>query len=208
MKYLFTPYAMWHIYENHFSKVFKELFPQEDSFRVFQSAKKEYKRIVLSIPQFDRDDDMNIIILNASVLISIYKNMKTKPSIEEVTKFYEISMLDSIITRIHMRNMNVFSNKYQNKLRNSAEKSNKRDNPFAWKYKYEAGKDISLFSAYYYQCGICKLASVENVKEIVPALCAFDYPMAKLMGSEFQRSMTLAKGGECCDCHYQKKTNG
>lgn len=45
-----------------------------------------------------------------------------------------------------------------------------------------------------------------NLEEYIPAMCAFDYDMAKLNNTEFSRQYTLASGGPYCDCHY--KHNG
>jgi hypothetical protein len=204
MKYLVLPYAMWSIYSRHFAAQLARMLPHENQVRVMQAAKKDYKRIVSSIPDFDADDDMRMTILNAALFISIYKNLEEKPDVEIAKGYYSASMLDSFITRFFFKNKGLFTAKYQEKLRASAEKSMSRNNPFTWKYAYKAGDDIDSFSAYYYQCGICRLAGMEHVTEVVPALCAFDYPMAGLMGSSFHRDTTLASGGDRCDCRYAK----
>lgn len=195
---------MWSVYRGHFARQMDRMFPHENKIHVMRAAKKDYKRIVSAIPEFDKDDTMKMTIINAALFISIYKNLKKKPDIELAKSYYSASMLDSFLTRFFFTKMDIFSANYQRKLRANAEKSKARNNPFTWKYAYKAGDDINSFSAYYYECGICKLADVENAAEIIPALCAFDYPMAGLMGSSFHRDMTLASGGDCCDCNYAK----
>lgn len=44
-----------------------------------------------------------------------------------------------------------------------------------------------------------------GIPEATPALCRYDYGMAKLTNTVFTREQTLAGGGTMCDCHYQKK---
>ncbi|QNK40651.1 L-2-amino-thiazoline-4-carboxylic acid hydrolase [Caproicibacter fermentans] len=44
-----------------------------------------------------------------------------------------------------------------------------------------------------------------GISEITPVMCSYDYDMAGLGGSVFNRRHTLARGGLCRDCHYQKK---
>lgn len=66
-------------------------------------------------------------------------------------------------------------------------------------------QDLDVFNAIFDKCGIYELMKTLGISEITPAMCAYDYGMAKLTGSEFTRKYTLASGGPVCDCHYKKK---
>ncbi|HWR18757.1 MAG TPA: L-2-amino-thiazoline-4-carboxylic acid hydrolase, partial [Clostridia bacterium] len=55
------------------------------------------------------------------------------------------------------------------------------------------------------KCGIYNLMKDLGISEITPAMCAYDYSMAKITNTVFTREYTLASGGPVCDCHYQKK---
>jgi hypothetical protein len=204
MKYGILPSIMWRAYKGKFAGRMKRMFPRENPGAVMEGARRDYRRIVESIPEFDRDDGMKATILNASLFLSIYENMERKPEVGELREYYRASMMDSLVTRAYFGSTRLFTRRYQERLRSDAERSRNRDNPYAWKFSYEKGPSLDRFSAFYSQCGICRLAAAEEVREIVPALCAFDYPMAEMMGARFERKTTLASGGDRCDCHYAR----
>lgn len=67
------------------------------------------------------------------------------------------------------------------------------------------GPTVESFDAIFDQCGISHMMNQLGIPEATPALCRYDYGMAKLTNTVFTREQTLAGGGSVCDCHYQKK---
>lgn len=114
-------------------------------------------------------------------------------------------MNDCKISSFVLKHTKIFTRKYQDTLNKSGIKSEKATNPYTWRYKVIYGKDYNCFDAIFDKCGICNLYKDLGIFEIVPALCAYDYEMAKYYGSEFNRKMTLASGSKVCDCHYKKE---
>lgn len=99
-----------------------------------------------------------------------------------------------------------YTTKAQAKLAQQARDSAERlaVNPYTWCFTYEPGPDWNSYTANFTACGILHLLDTLGLGEYVPAMCTYDYDMAKLGGSIFTRKYTLAGGGPCCDCHYQK----
>lgn len=146
-----------------------------------------------------------INLLSASTFASIYLSLQNKPTIEQLTEYYETSMNDCFATKIVLKHNNNFSEKHQNNLNINALKSQKATNPFTWRYKFIRGENLDSFDAVFDKCGIYELMKTLGIPEITPAMCAYDYGMAKLTGTVFTRKYTLAGGGPVCDCHYKKK---
>lgn len=91
-------------------------------------------------------------------------------------------------------------------LKNQAKNSELQSNPYSWVFEIQDGENLNEYTATFKTCGICHLMKELNLEEYIPAMCAFDYDMAKLNNTEFSRQYTLASGGPYCDCHY--KHNG
>lgn len=170
-------------------------------------AKREYRAILADIPEFDRDDRFLVNILSAAMLAAVYLNLPEKPELPAMTKYYGSAMTENAVMGYFLEKQDHYTSKAQSQLARQAEKSQTRNNPYSWKFRYEAGPDINSYSAYFDTCGILHLLQKLGIPEVIPAMCAYDYDMAALGGSEFTREQTLAGGGACCDCHYRKKTN-
>lgn len=70
---------------------------------------------------------------------------------------------------------------------------------------YEEEETIDEFDAIFDRCGIWHMMKELGIPEATPALCRYDYGMAKETNTIFTREQTLAGGGSVCDCHYKKK---
>lgn len=86
-----------------------------------------------------------------------------------------------------------------------AAKSQLSSNPYTWRFKVHEGSTVESFDAIFDKCGIWHMMNQLGIPEATPALCRYDYGMAKLTNTVFTREQTLAGGGSVCDCHYQKK---
>ena len=202
MKYALLPKAMWAVFAPSFKREL-HLITDDAPQKIMTGAHKKYKEILSSIPEFDKDDRFIVNILSAAMLASVYLGLSKKPTLDAMTEYYERAS-DNFIMRRHLKNSNQFTEKYQQKLKMSAEKSRSRNNPYSWIFDYVPGKNIESFTANFYTCGICQLMNTLGIGEIIPAMCKYDYTMAKMSGTIFTREQTLASGGSCCDCHYKK----
>ncbi|ADK14831.1 MULTISPECIES: L-2-amino-thiazoline-4-carboxylic acid hydrolase [Clostridium] len=204
MKYGFFPRMMWFAFHGSFEKQL-HIMTGDDPKIVMKKAKIVYQRILEEIPEFDKNDKFIANILNAAMLAAVYMSLKEKTKLDDITTYYHKAMNESVIMKHFMKNQNKYSNEAQTKLAQQAKVSQSKTNPCTWKFRYEAGSDINSFYMYFDTCGICYLFQKLGISEITPAMCSYDYDMAKRGGSVLTRQYTLAKGGTCCDFHYQKK---
>ena len=204
MKYGFLPRAMWLVFRGSFQKQLSFL-TQQNSGMLIRKAKKSYRTILNTIPKFDRDDRFLVNILSASMLAAVYLNLPKKPVLSVMTNYYHNAMTQNAVMKIFLNRSDHYTAISQAKLKWEADASQKRANPYTWKFRYESGKNLNSFTAYFDTCGICCLFRKLGIAEIIPAMCTYDYDMAELGGTVFTRQYTLAGGGPYCDCHYCKK---
>lgn len=198
--------GMWVVFSPSFRKHLQLLgsAPEQRS-ELMKKAKRIYYEIVNKIPEYGKNDILFTTILSAAILASVYICLDKKPSVGELTSYYETANNDSIVMQIILKRTNVFSKKYQKKLKADAKKSQHTTNPYTWRYKFLAGPTSDSYAMLFDKCGIYNLMKDLGISEITPAMCAYDYGMAKITNTVFTREYTLASGGPVCDCHYQKK---
>lgn len=206
MNYFFLPMAMWNIFQKSFRGNLNFLGVENPS-EIMKQAKLKYREITGEIPPYGENDILPETILSAATLAAIYLSLPEKPDIAQVEEYYRRSMSGNKIMIAKLKSTKNFSKSYQKKLSKQAEKSQKATNPFTWRFKFYSGDSLDNFEADFDKCGICELFKYLGIGEITPALCAYDYEMAKYTNTVFTRKYTLASGGEMCDCHYRKKTN-
>jgi hypothetical protein len=194
--------AMWIL----FAPTFKKHLPiigVSDSNGVMGKAREKYRAIIEIIPPFGRNDVLILNLISAAEIAAIYLGLDPKPSCEKMKEYYGTSMDDSRIMRMYLRSINNYSEKYQKSLAKQAKVSQLSDNPYSWRFKFLPGKSLDTFDAVFDRCGIHHLFCTLGISEITPAMCAYDYGMAKWTNTIFTRENTLGSGGSVCDCHYR-----
>lgn len=204
MKNGVIPYSMWVLFAPTFRKHLPILGITEGK-SVMKRAKAKYRSIIKDIPSFGKNDILLVNLLSAAQIAAVYLSLDEKPPLEQMTEYYNLSMDDSRIMRIFLKSTDYYSVGYQKKLARQAEQSQLSDNPYSWRFKFFAGQSLDAFDAIFDRCGICRLFSDLGISEITPAMCRYDYGMAKWTKNVFTREYTLASGGRICDCHYKRK---
>ena len=206
MKIGLMPQTMWLCFRSSFARELNRM-SKDNPREVMAKARKRYKEIITTIPEFEKGDPLLINILSAAMLSSVYLELAEKPNLEQVTDFYHHAMTNNKVMKWFLKRGSKYTPKAQEKLKRQGEESVRRSekNPYTWCFRYEAGTNINNYSAVFTYCGILHLLQVLNIPEICPAMCTYDYDMAELSGSKFTRKYTLASGGPCCDCHWMKK---
>lgn len=206
MNMFFMPAAMWNIFEKSFKKNLY-IFEVGDEKKLMKKAKEKYKEIIRDIPPYGKNDILPETIMSAATLAAIYLSLPKKPDIEKVEEYYRRSMSGNRIMTARLTSTKNFSKGYQQSLSKQAERSQKATNPYTWRFKFYPGDSLDSFTAIFDKCGICELFKALGISDITPALCKYDYEMAKYTNTVFTREYTLASGGYVCDCHYQKKSS-
>lgn len=204
MKYGFMPKAMWEVFRKSFKRAIGEILPDEDAAAVMKRAKKEYKKILADVDEFDKDSPFVFNIYSCAMLSAVLLNLENKYDVETVRRYYSKAM-DNKIMRSHAKHSKAYTVKGREKIKKVAEDSLLRNNPYDWKLTVEDGETINEYTATFLTCGICYLMNKLGLGEYIPAMCAYDYDMAAMNNTEFYREYTLASGGKYCDCHYKHK---
>lgn len=202
MKMGLLPRGMWMLFQGSFAKRLPLLgVPMPD--HLMEKAKTRYREIIGSMEPFGENDALEMNILSAAMLAAVYLTLPEKPEVKAVERYYAAAM-DNAVMRLFLKRSNNYTAKYQSNLAASAQRSRRSTNLYSWRFVYTPGPTLDSFDAVFDHCGICHLFTKLGMKDIVPAMCAYDYTMAEKTGTVFTRQYTLAGGGPYCDCHYQK----
>lgn len=212
MKYKGMPSAMWLMYKKSFRKNLVSVlgYSDKDAERIAGAAKTRYKEIIEKIPEFEAEDRFKTNIVNCALLIAFLQSMDKRPTVEQLTDFYEKAMTMPVTEMFCKKAGKIkFTDKDIKAQRATAALRAGDRNEYSWTMDYIPYEDGSGYEARFYTCGICTLMKEYGFYDLVPAMCHLDYTMSRLGGaSEFVREYTLASGGPYCDCGYKKKNYG
>ena len=205
MKYGFFPKAMWKLFKKNYKKQLKLVLEEPSAGYVMSKAKIKYREIVETINEFDKGERFLFNILSCAMLSAIILNLSREYNVNQITMFY-CNAMNNKIMRKAAKKSNVYTSQGRALLKNQAKNSELQSNPYSWVFEVEDGANLNEYTATFKSCGICYLMNQLGIGQYIPAMCAFDYEMAKMNNTEFARTYTLAAGGPYCDCHY--KHNG
>ena len=208
MKYSGMPFGMWLLFKKSFRKnlnIFN--IDKKESKIITKTAKLKYKEIIKKLPEFEKKDRFKMNIVSCAMFASFISNLKEKPTLEDVTKWYNESMMTKSMKWFCKKTgKKKFTNKDIDNMKKTANLKAAERNPYSWNmelYLYDNNKG---YEARFTKCGICHLLKEEGLFEFAPAMCRLDYTMADAGGvSDFKREYTIATGGAYCDCGYYKK---
>ena len=210
MKYSGLPAGMWMLYKKPFRKCLVSYlgFSAEEAKTIAKAAGPDYKAIISKLPEFEKGDRFVTNIVNCALLVAFLKNMSRRPSVEDLTIFYEKAMTNPF-TRMFCRKAgrSKFTPKDIEAQKATAAMRAGDRNQYSWNMDYIPYEDGSGYEARFYTCGICTLMREYGFFDLVPAMCHLDYVMSDMGGaSTFVREYTLASGGPYCDCGYKKRS--
>jgi hypothetical protein len=100
---------------------------------------------------------------------------------------------------------------YISSLKKHAQHSLLREFPGDWVYTFVEGDGNEFdYGLDYTECGICKFFHDQAADDLVPYLCALDFPLTRARGLAMKRTMTLSSGAQKCDfriCTARKLEN-
>lgn len=209
MKYTGMPLGMWVLFSNSFRKQLTTVlkYDGEAAKRITAAAKPKYKEIISKLPEFEREDQFKMNIVNCAMFSAFLLSMHRKPTVEEMTKYYSSAMMIAP-TRwfCRMAGKAKFSKKDILQMQKTAALKAADRNPYSWNMEYLPYTDGNGYEARFTKCGICTLMKELGLFQYTPAMCRLDYDMSKAGGaSQFVRRYTLASGGPYCDCGYIKR---
>lgn len=203
MKYGMIQKVFWRAFQGTFEEALSSVLHEREPKRVMKEAHTEYKKILSDVDEFEKGDRFLFNILSAAMFSSVLLHLERTPDVEEAREYYRTAMNNNFFMRKAARKDESYTPKGRKKLKVDAERSQRCKNPYSWKFVVEDGATMNEYTATFYTCGICYLLTKLGLKEYISALCRYDYDMAALSDTEFQREYTLAGGGPYCDCHYK-----
>ena len=209
MRYVGMPLGMWLLFHRSFrQKMVTVLGISEGEARETErKAKPRYREIIAGLPTFEKGDRFKMNIVNCALLAAFYLNMARKPTVAQMTEYYEKAMMiGPMRTFCRMAGRQKFTEKDMRGMEATVKLRAADMNPYSWNMELLPYPDGSGYEARFSRCGICTLMKELGIFEIVPAMCHLDYAMSEAGGAtDFVRQYTLASGGPYCDCGYKRK---
>ena len=208
MKYYGMPFGMWLLFKKSFKNnlsIFN--IGKKESKIITKNAKSKYKEIIKNLPEFEKNDRFKMNIVSCAMFASFISNLKEKPTLEDVTRWYNKSMMTKSMKWFCKKTgKKKFTNKDINNMKKTANLKAADRNPYSWNMEFYLYDNNKGYEARFTKCGICHLLKEEGLFEFAPAMCRLDYTMADAsLVSDFKRDYTIATGGPYCDCGYYKK---
>jgi hypothetical protein len=98
-----------------------------------------------------------------------------------------------------------YNNKYMNRLKDAAAKTQERRYPGDWVATFIKGNGENFdYGLDITECGICKFYRDQGAVELAPYMCLSDYVVSDSFDRGLVRYRTLAEGAEVCDFRYKK----
>ena len=210
MKYAGMPAGMWMLFSGSFRKHLNSVlgYDPSEAGEITSKARKKYKEIIASVPEFEKGDRFRMNLVNCAMLSSFLINMPKRPTVEQAAVYYRESMMTGAMKWFcRMNGKKKFSDSDIAGMKKAAALNPADRNPYSWNMDYLPYEDGSGYEARFTTCGICRLMKELGLYDLVPAMCRLDYTMSEAGGaSDFVRKYTLASGGPYCDCGYKKKS--
>lgn len=209
MRYAGMPAGMWILFVKTFRNNLTAVLGYEKTAAkaVTASAKKKYKEIIASLPEFERGDMFKMNIVSCAMFSSFCLSLPTAQLLDKMTVYYRESMMTGpmkLFCRLGGRKK--FGKKDIDKMKRTAAFRAADRNKYSWNMDFLPYPDGSGYEARFLKCGICTLMTELGLKEYIPAMCRLDYTMSEAGETcVFVREYTLASGGPYCDCGYKRK---
>ena len=210
MKYTGIPLGMWLLFEKSFREHLVSVlgYDKATAKSVSKTAKRKYKEIINTLPQFEKDDRFQVNIISCAMLASFVLSMPVRPDVNKLADYYAKAMMTKPMECFcRQSGKKKFSECDRLEMRETAAKRYADRNPYSWNMDYREYADGSGYEARFTKCGICTLMRELGLYDLTPALCRLDYTMSDAGGAaDFVRKYTLASGGLYCDCGYKRKS--
>ncbi|TFG16221.1 MAG: hypothetical protein EU531_07135 [Promethearchaeota archaeon] len=176
---------------------------------IMKETLDQTKELILKIPYIGGDDNsMTYHLIRATPSLALYKVMKAygKTARETGKIVYKATL--SVIEKIPFSPAGTPPQKFIQKRKEEANKSQERRYPGDWVWKFIEGEKNDFDYGYdFYECGVQKYYKAQDAEEFLPYFCFLDFVTVRASGKLLMRSMTLAEGGEKCDFRFRSAEN-
>ena len=209
MQYVGMPMGMWAVFKKSFQTRLTEVLGYDSvaAKEITGRAKKEYRKIIARLPEFEKGDRFKTNIVNCAMLGAFVLSMPRRPDVEKLTDYYAKTIMIKPVKWVCRQSGKLkFSKRDVDSMKATAALNAADRNPYSWNMEFIEYPDGSGYEGRFFKCGICTLMRELGLYDLTPAMCHLDYTMSEAGGvTEFVREYTLASGGPYCDCGYKKK---
>ena len=197
MKYVPMQTGMWAVFAGSFRKNLEAVFDLDPKTAgvVTAAAKKQYRRILRELPDFEKGDRFLMNIVSCAMLAAFILSMPERPDVERLREYYERSIMTPAM-RVYCRKSGnrTYTQEYRDGMKFTAQFRAADRNPYSWNMDYFEYPDGSGFEARFTACGICQLMKKLGLFDLTPALCHLDYAMAEAGGAtDFIREYKIGR---------------
>lgn len=189
----------------------EQRFPKEEVPGLIAETRAEFERMIPGIPYIGgKDNRLTWNMIGVAWFIAMYRVLKAHGV--QLARIVDTinGLWDAYLDRYPAWLMRILGRVRRtrfmlNKNVAAARRSQERRYPEDWVYTFEIKPNADdLYAMTMTECGICKYCHAQGTDELLPYLCAIDFPMVKRMGMRLTRTQTLAEGGECCDFRVKR----
>ena len=192
-------------------KVLVKSMGESLSRKVLIDAKKEYAAIIPEIPNIggDQNDNSTSQLLMTAQSLALYRILIANgKDIKEIGQLiydmFEARLQSSPQIVVSIYGYFKFHVGWSEKIKKYAAMSQKRRYPTDFVYTFIEGGGKKLdYGANMIECAIQKFLRKQNAEELVPYMCALDYPLSRRFNRGLIRTKTLVKSN-VCDFRYKK----
>jgi len=193
MKYFGMPLGMWMLFSKSFRKNL-DIFniEKKEGKEITKASKKMYKDIIKKLPNFEKKDRFKMNMVSCAMFIAFLKNVKNKPSLNDVTTWYNQAMKTRLMHLFcKISGKSKFKAKTYKSLENTAELKAGDRNPYSWNMEFYPYSDDSGYEVRFTKCGICHLLKEYGLFEYTQAMCKLDYTINRII--KFERVVLTTK---------------
>lgn len=172
-----------------------------NAFRIIQETRKTFEELIPQIPYIGGDENNLTRNLIASVSsLALYQAMKKHGKTAEETGKVLYNAIISLEGKFKPVQETQTPVQINNKRKAEAERSQERRYPADFVYTYIAGDGKKFDHGYdFTKCAVLEFYHSQDADEFMPFFCYLDFPINKVNGTGFSRTMTISEGAEKCN---------
>ena len=172
MKYVPMQTGMWAVFAGSFRKNLEAVFDLDPKTAgaVTAAAKKQYRRILRELPDFEKGDRFLMNIVSCAMLAAFILSMPERPNVERLREYYERSMMTPAM-RVYCRKSGsrTYTQGYRDGMKFTAQFRAADRNPCSWNMDYFEYPDGSGFEARFTACAESSFILLPTRKKVPTA---------------------------------------
>jgi hypothetical protein len=187
------------------------LYGEETADAAVSEARVAYHALIPQLPYVGgRKNMLSATLPSTAVALALFRTLTVRGLAPEevgeiVYRAFELQLASYPMPLLRLSGWLSFTGPFASRLKKQAIESQKRVYPGDWVFEFVEGDGIEFdYGLDFYECAVCKFFEPRDAGELVPYLCAVDFPDSRVRGTGLVRTSTLAEGAEKCDFRFKK----